>query len=237
MTIPVDFTEDPGNPSEEDEEWEDLNPGLGDPSDDFIYVPGPEESNSKDFRGIVADADLADFINRPKTAIAREYEKKTAAALNSVFRGLAGNPSTVVDAATILVFGDGFSAAAGELAQEDERARGAIDFLTTPSNPWIAFAMAGIPLVAQLMRNHETALEDLPPVKKVIGIKIPFTKRAISIPLRIKPRLPGKLRSQTVQPEAMLSVFEHPAVKKALKKRGIEVAAEVKIGKKRFRRA
>jgi hypothetical protein len=234
MTIPVEFTEDTGTLPNEDD-WEDLNPGLGD-------YPEPDTSDSagtsEKFRGIVADSDtLAEFIKRPKTAVAREYEKKTAAALNSVFRGTAGNPATVVDAATILVFGDGFSAAAGELAQEDERARRVLDFLTTPSNPWIAFAMVAIPMAAQLMRNHEAELEDLPPVKKVIGIKIPFSKKAISIPLRIKPRLPKRLRSQTSEPAAMLAVFEHPDVKRALKKRGITVAEEVQIGKKRFRRA
>jgi hypothetical protein len=234
MTVPAGMTEDPGYPDED--EWEDLNPGLGDEPEP--ENPSSNTGTSEKFRGMVADSEtLAEFIKRPKTATAREYEKKTAAALNSVFRGLAGNPSTVIDAAAILVFGDGFSAAAGELAQEDERARGFIDFLATPSNPWIAFAMVALPLGAQLMRNHETALEEMEPVKKVIGVKIPFTKRAISIPLRIKPRLPRQLRSQTSEPEAMLAVFEHPDVKRALKKRGIDVAKEVKIGKRRFRRA
>jgi hypothetical protein len=234
MTIPVDFTEDLGDPPSDDD-WEDLNPGL---SDDPLENLTTGDGSGDKFRGVVADSDtLAEFIKRPKTAVAREYEKKTAAALNSIFRGAAGNPGTVVDAATILVFGDGFSAAAGELAQEDEKARKVLDFICTPSNPWVAFAMVAIPMAAQLMRNHETELEDLPPVKKVIGIKIPFSKKAISIPLRIKPRLPRRLRSQTSEPAAMLAVFEHPDVKRALKKRGITVADEVQIGKKRFRRA
>jgi hypothetical protein len=230
MSIPADNMEDVNDwfDSPEDEDWEDLNPGESEPR---------TEPDGSKFRGIVADADIADFIKRPKTGVAREYEKKTAAALNSVFRGLAGNPGSVVDAATILVFGDGFSAAAGELAQEDANARKVLDFITTPSNPWVAFAMVAIPFASQIVRNHETALEDLPPVKRVIGVKIPFTKKAISIPLRIKPRLPKRLRGTTVQPEAMLGVFDHPDVQKALKKRGIDVAAEVQIGKKRFRRA
>lgn len=232
MNIPASDTEDVSgwfDPDSENE-WEDLNPGLED-------NPSPDPAGEK-FRGIVADSDtLAEFIKRPKTAVAREYEKKTAAALNSVFRGFAGSPGTVIDAATILVFGDGLSAAAGELAQEDPRAKSVIDFITTPSNPWVAFAMVAVPFAAQLMRNHETALEELPPVKKVIGVKIPFTKRAISIPLRIKPRLPKRLRGTTVQPEAMLGVFEHPDVKRALKKRGITVSEEFIVGKKRYSRA
>lgn len=231
MTIPADMIDADPNfmPVDDNEdEWEDLNPGLED------ELPRTPEDK---FRGIVADSDIADFINRPKTAIAREYEKKTAAALNSAFRFLAPNPSTVVDAATILVFGDGFSAAAGELAQADEKARRIVDLITTPSNPYVAFAMAAIPMVAQFARNHETALEEMEPVKKVIGVKIPFFKKTISIPLRIKPRLPARLRTQTVDPSAMLAVFEHPDVKKALKKRGVEVSRDVKIGKKMFRRA
>jgi len=206
---------------------EDIDPGEETGYDDYYpreETPRETPGESR-FRGIVADANLADFVKIPKTQVAREYEKRTAAALNSVFKGLAGNPSTVIDAATILAYGDGLSASAGELAQQDEKARGIIDFITSPSNPWVAFAMIAIPFGAQLLRNHETDIDNMKPVKRVVGVKIPFTKKAISIPLRFRLRLPRKLRAHTVQPVAMLDVFNHPDVKKALKRRGISVAA------------
>jgi len=186
----------------------------------------PEYSDGDEtrFRGIVADADLADFIKRPKTAVAREYEKKTASILNAAMRGTISSPSTVADAAAIIQYGEGVSAAAGEWAQEDEKARKMIDLIATPSSPVVMFVMAAIPLVAQIIRNHES--EVTKPVREVSRqFRIPFIKKNVSIGMRLKFALPKRFRNATVPPELLMEgVFSHPEVIKALKKRGIEVA-------------
>lgn len=189
----------------------------------------PPESHSANgagshehFRGIVADADIADFIKRPKTAKAREYEKKTAAILNAVMRQTIGHPETVRDAAAIIAAGDGICASAGEYADQDETICKFIDLIATPANPAIMFLMAMIPLASQILRNHET---ETPPVKATRTFRVPFLKKNVSLSMRLRPKLPKRLRAFTVEPNAMLNVFDHPDVAKALKKRGIDVAA------------
>lgn len=196
------------------------------PLDDLnVEEVGPEANGQRPengrFHGIVADADIADFIKRPKTAVAREYEKKAAAILNATMRQTIGNPATVRDAAAIIAAGDGICASAGEFAEQDEHVRKFIDLIATPANPALMFIMAIVPLAAQILRNHET---ETPPVKATRAFKVPFLKKNISVSMRLHPRLPKKMRSFTVEPNAMMNVFDHPEVKKALKKRGIDVA-------------
>jgi hypothetical protein len=196
------------------------------PLDQLDVEEVPPESNggtsSEHFRGIVADADLGEFIRRPKTQVAREYEKKTAAILNAVMRQTISNPSTVKDAAAIIAAGDGICSSAGEYAEQDEHVRKFIDLIATPANPALMFAMAIIPLVSQILRNHET---EAPSVKAVRTIKVPFLKKNVSLSMKLRPKLPAKMRSFTVEPNAMMNVFDHPEVKKALKKRGIDIAS------------
>lgn len=189
------------------------------------HDPGQAERERQQRIRIIESDTLASLIDRPKTQVAREYEKKTAAMLNAAMRGTAGNPQTVADAAAIIVYGPSFAAAAGELAEADERARKMIDMIATPSNPWIMLLMAGIPLASQLYRNHETDV--VKPVRKITkDIKIPLTKGKVihlRIPLRFA--LPKHFRNQTIPAEVLTeSVFSNPDVAKALRKRGIDVA-------------
>lgn len=196
------------------------------------------------------DAELGDFLNRPKTAVARHYEKKTAGALNAFLRQRAASPTLTgaADAATVIAYGDGFASAAGRLAEEAEWARKAIDVISEPSNPAFLFAMAAIPLVAQLVRNHEPQIEKAgatwkqrrkerkerrekgvsgPPVPMpTIEFGIPRTNKKIRVrvPFRLKLRL-SMLTAQAVPPEVLTSnVYSNPLVQKRLKKAGIDIA-------------
>ena len=218
MTIPADLADTQEYAS--DTEWEDLPGDIPQPE------PPPEQETAGEsrFRGIVADTSLADFVKKPKTATAREYEKKTAGALNSVFKGMAQSPGTVIDAATILTYGDALSAAAGDLASESDGAKKVIDFLTAPDNPAIAFVMVAIPCALQLLRNHEEGLAKLPEVKtKNFTLKV--WRKKIPLKLGFKFGLSKRLRGQTVEPRSLMAVFAHPDVEKALKRRGIKVAS------------
>lgn len=189
------------------------------------YDPEREARERAQRIRIIESDTLASLIERPKTQIAREYEKKTAAMLNALMRGTASSPNTVADAAAIIVYGPSLASAAGELAEADEAARKMIDMIATPSNPWIMLAMAGLPLAAQLFRNHES--EVVKPVRKITkDIKIPLFKNKtlhLRIPLRLA--MPKHFRNQTIPAKVLSqSVFENADVVKALRKRGIDVA-------------
>jgi hypothetical protein len=176
-------------------------------------------------RTIVIDSDITNFIKKPKTAKAREYEQKTAGILNIGMRLSAQNPATVADAAAFIVYGAGVSAAAGELADESDKAAMIIDAVASPNSPYVAFAMALFPLVAQLMRNHEKETEVA--ARRVIrrNVKLPFRKTPLSIRIPLRVRLPKRFRSQTADPKVIAqTVFTNEDVKKALKRRGIDVA-------------
>lgn len=188
------------------------------------YPPEDEIPDSDKIKFRFIDADLGHFMRKPKTAIAREYEGKAAAFLGLLTRGTISDPDTIADAAAYLAYGDKLAAATGELADEYEPARKVIDAIASPSSPLIAFGLAALPLVAQLMRNHEK--EIVKPVRSLrVNVKIPFRKKPlnVSVPLRLK--LTKKLRAQTVEPKTCAGlVFGNPDVVKALKKRGIDVA-------------
>lgn len=154
-----------------------------------------------------------------RTTRAKKYEDKISTLLNTVMRATAGSEKTVADAAAIITHGPVFASKAGDLADEDERVRRAIDFVTSGTdNAYAAFLLAGIPLAVQILRNHETEA----PVK--VGIKIPFTKRTFKIPFRLRLRNP-MLRSLTQHPKSLTeAVFSNPAIREALEKQQVEVA-------------
>lgn len=184
-------------------------------------VDTPDDERLK-FRFI--DSDMAQFMRRPKTAIAREYEGKAAAILGLLTRNSIGDPDTIADAATYLAYGDKLSAAAGEIADESEIARKIFDAIASPASPYLAFTLTAIPMIAQLIRNHEK--ETVKPVRVVgANIKVPFRKKPISIRIPLRPGLPKRFRAQTVDPKKCAElVFSNPDVAKALRRRGINVA-------------
>lgn len=218
-------------------------PTVDDLNESDIFQPDPpRESNGNEPSFKFIDADIGEFIKRPKTSIAREYEKKTEAALNSVMRFCAQNPRTVADAAAIIAYGDNFASAVGEVAEVNRQTRRMIDLILSPESPWLALAIAGIPMMTQILRNHETAVSSIPETfknrpnrdqRKAAKAEAKANRPKVSFKLfkrEIKLTLPFKFKfnfvmSQTVEPEALAkAVFSNEQVVKALKKRGIDVA-------------
>lgn len=199
----------------------------------------PQQENPIDYSQLFNAPDLSQFIRKPKTDISREYERKTQALLKA---GLvtAVNAQQFPDAAAFLYHGPGIAAAAGTLADADERARKAIDMITTPANPYAMFAMAVMPMFAQLMRNHESEIKQTretrraqrkarkagtaPAAEPAAKIKLPFG-RSISVRFKFKlnaSKLLASFRTQTQPPEKLAyMVFADEKVVNELRKQGI----------------
>lgn len=155
-----------------------------------------------------------------RTKRAREYEDKVDGLLGNIMEVCVASERTVADGAAILAYGPAFSSKAGDLADADAHVRRVIDIITAGSeNPYLAFGLAALPLVAQVLRNHET--EDM---GRMLDVKIPFTKRSFKLKLRFKLRNPF-LRSVTKDPAFLnKSVFENPEIAAALAANGVDVA-------------
>jgi len=146
------------------------------------------------------------------------------------------------DAAAILTHGPGFGAAAGQLADDNAYARATLDFLTAPSSPVILFFMTGIPLIAQIFRNHEGEIAQIPearrqrkaakkaqPMQAKKDREPRFTIRAFGRkwPVYWNPRIKfskvfAPFKTQTVEPTALAyTVFSDPKVQEYLKKHGV----------------
>lgn len=193
------------------------------PSPEFIEDSGPE--SDPDFineEEQAYDAPVMDFVtgkSRSRKAVA--YEKKTASLFNGLFRVAIANPATVPDAAAITMHAKPISAAMGDLADADPRIERAIDFITSGTeNPYANMVAATIPLVLQLVRNHEPVLEP-----KMRGVKIPFGKRkGERLTLKFGVRLNGIPRNLTNDPNTLSDyVFNDPRVIDALRKQGLNV--------------
>lgn len=150
---------------------------------------------------------------------AREYEEKTKGILNLVMRALAGNETTVPDAAVFIEHGPAFASKAGDLAAHDRRVSKAIDFIATGTdNPYGALVVAALPILAQVIRNHESDSA------KPFTIRIPFTKKTFTPKIKIKLNTP-LIRAMTVHPMSLVKkVFGDPDLKKALIENGVDVA-------------
>ncbi len=151
------------------------------------------------------------------------------------------------DAATFLKHGPGFAKAAGNLAAEDARAAQVVDMLTAPDSPYLMFAMVAIPMVAQLVRNHQPELIDasltfkerraerkqakaagLKPKTAKPPITVHVFKREFKIPIRLRLRMPNlkgafkAFLAPTQHPNQIAQeVFTDPGVIKALHKMGV----------------
>jgi len=132
------------------------------------------------------------------------------------------NPVTIPDAAAIIQYGPAISSKLGDLADQDERVRRALDLITSGSdNPYVALTLATLPLVAQVMRNHETK-GDTRAVKR-LEMRVPFTKRMIGFNFRFKLRNPF-LRSMTHEPANLVqATFGDATIRAALAAQGIEI--------------
>jgi hypothetical protein len=205
-----------------------------------------EYTGYPDFELILGAPDFTSLVKRRKTNRSREYERKAASALKTVALGSiqAGN---FPDAAAVLWHGPGAATAIGDLADADDRARAAIDMLTSPNSPWLVFAMTVTPLIAQILRNHEKEVREVPAklnlsrkaraerkAAKTAAETAPptFTLRLLGrkIPVRLKfrPRFASAfftgIRSQSHHPDQLTAqVFTDPELLAALDKMGIQL--------------
>lgn len=127
---------------------------------------------------------------RPRGAVG--YEAKVNNILMTGVAFTAGNPATVTDAAALLIHGKKMSYAYGDLAATDTRVAGVVDFLNGGTmSPLGAAIAATLPLVLQLVRNHE------PELSTVSRISLPFTRGRIGfkLPSRIKFKLGNKTKN------------------------------------------
>ena len=171
--------------------------------------------------------DLPTNLHRPsivadkpsRSERARAYEEKVAGILNLAMRVCAVNEGTVSDAAAFIEHGPALASKLGDLAAHDQRVRHGIDIITSGTdNPYAAVIVAALPLVSQLVRNHE--MDSAKPFE----IKIPFTKRTFKPKIKIRLNAPV-LRALTTAPGKLIErVFGDPDNRAALITQGIDVA-------------
>lgn len=169
------------------------------------------QTSSRRIPNIVDEPDIS------KRAAA--YEEKVSGALNMVMQMTIGNEKTVADAAAIIEHGPGLAKQLGVLADHDPKVRASIDFITSgTSNPYAAVVVAAIPLIAQILRNHE---QETP---TDLEIKLPIIKRIFRVKWRI--RLKSKaLRSLTkTKDEQLESQLGRDDIRMALAAQEIDVA-------------
>lgn len=235
------FTEEDAGGDDERAGFSPNGAGTG-PADDDT----PHASAGPDYNIILGAPDFATLIKRPKTQKSREYERRAGSALKLVFVG-ALQSGQMADAATILYHGPGAATAIGDMCDASDTAAKIVDALTSPNSPWAMFALTTIPLVAQLFRNHEQTLQQVPN-------KVAFSRKARqmrreakaarpqqpprftlhflgkTIPVRFRLRFNlgrvfAGVRTQTKDPnELALAAFGDQRVLDALAKQGIHIA-------------
>jgi hypothetical protein len=206
---------------------------------DTASANGHGKPPEDDWRTLFDAPDFTALVKPAQTVKAKEYATKVKSVLKS---GLVGaiNVGDFPDAAAILQYGAPFADAAGQLADSNEIAGKAIDIITSPGNPLMLFLMTAIPFGAQLFRNHEEQIKQIPMTRRQARLRRKamatakkaepprFTIRAFgrAWPIHFRtPRL-GKVlagfKAQTRDPDQMTyQVFTDPAVLRALKKQGI----------------
>lgn len=204
------------------------------------------EEEVYDYSTLFNAPNYSEFIKTPPNSRARLYEKRVQSMVKAGMV-MSINNQQWPDAATFLKHGPGFAKAAGNLAAEDQKAAQVIDMLTAPDSPYIMFAMVAIPMVAQLVRNHQPEIREAGQTfrqrraerkqMKLSGaqpktVKPPITvhvfRREFKIPIRLRLRMPNlkgafkAFLAPTQHPSQIAQeVFTDPGVIKALHKMGI----------------
>lgn len=199
-------------------EWEDVSPPpVDDDPPSLEWLDAPE---------------LAGLVKGAQTAKARLYRQKIESGLKVVARARfqANTPSGDADCAAVFAFGPSFATNLGNLADADEKAARAIDLITSPDSPYLMFAVSAIPLISQLMRNHEGDAQAIragwrnrkaksKAEKPKLTLKLGRFNLRIPMPVRIN--LTGYLRTQALDPQALSNaVFSNPDIQKAINKQG-----------------
>ena len=217
-----------------------VGPDAGEdiPADD--YPNGHEDM--PDWESLWNAPDYASLITTRQSRVAREYTIKC----NSIVKALALasiNAGDFPDAAALLHHGPPWTHATGQLADESDTVKRTIDLITSPSSPVVMFAITSIALVAQIMRNHETQIKQVPETRKqarlqrkaMVGARKAepprFTIKVLGRqwPIRFRSRIKlskffAGFRAQTVEPQDLtVRVFSDPKLLAALEKQGIKL--------------
>lgn len=171
----------------------------------------------------------------PLSERAQEYEEKLQGALNLWLKTAVQRPGTVPDAAAVAIHGPDFAKAWGVLADQDKRVRRAVEFVTQTENPYFAAVAATLPLVAQILRNHESETTYERPVE----VKVPLIKRAFKLRLRWRMKLRNPfLRAMTVEPgDIAFAVFSSQEMVDKLTAQGVTIAWQGLMGHDRTPKA
>lgn len=185
----------------------------------------------------------ADFMKVSESAEAREYRRRVESLLKAGTLG-AIRYGDFRDAAALLHYGPDFAVGCGKLAAADKRAAQALDMLSAPDNPYSVFLITALPLIAQVFRNNQQAIESIPGERRAwrarraaarqtaagrpaLEIGIPFTKRKLRLNLRVRFRpgaLFGGVMKNTQDPQVLTDkVFSDPELLKVLAKQGYRV--------------
>jgi hypothetical protein len=202
--------------------------------------------------GALFDApDFSTLIRGRRPTGAREYENKVKSGMKSATMA-AMRAGDLPDAAAILKFGPGFAAATGDVCAVNDKAKKMVDMITAPENPYVSLALATLPFVAQLIRNHEAAFDQIPETRKqakelrkqrkaamngtedtrrTVSVGIPFMKREIKIRVGVKIRpfagLRKGIRTGSHPPETLImQVFSDEKLIAALEKQGIRIVQQ-----------
>lgn len=193
-----------------------------------------------DWDDIFSAPDYSALVRPAASVKAKHYQKRVNSLLKAGVIGCI-NAGDFPDAAAILFHGPQFAAASGQFAASNKRAEQAIDLLTSPASPLAMFALTIIPLMSQLVRNHEDEVLSAPQSirqrrmraraeKQSDETKPPrFTIRLgkLRVPIRIRMRfkiasLFSGFKSQTRDPIGLTEhVFSDPDLIAALEKQGI----------------
>lgn len=188
--------------------WENESGNIDDDDEHLAFARGNHLAATNETFATV-DPDIIKAQRRKNGA--KAYEDKVTDILRMAVTVTAGNPATVVDAAAILLHGDTVSYAFGDLAVTDANTARVINFLHGGTgNPATAAVMATLPLVLQILRNHEPELEH------VTRINLPFTRGRVgfNVPSRVKLRISNNkiAASMTNPPEKVYAAAFTPAV-------------------------
>jgi hypothetical protein len=220
-----------------DQEWD---------VDDISPDSDGERVEHKNVTSLLDAPDYSSFVRIPKTGKARDYEKKVASMAKAGMTYSIGT-GNLPDAATFIHYGPAFAAAAGDYAAKDERAAKMIDMVCSPASPALTFILAGLPLLAQLARNHGQEISAIPEVRRTrklrkaqrkaeaktddspsLQFRIPVIGKTVSLRMKMRMKLLSNLlggfQKTTTDPEALtVKVFSDEKLQAALRKQGIDI--------------
>lgn len=206
----------------------------------------PDDDMPRDYDTIFDAPDYATFVKKEQTQRSKEYERKIASMLKMIALH-SFSTGNVADGATVLHYGPKFAKSAGDLTDVSDGAARAIDLMTAPDNPWVAFALLAIPFGLQFIRNHESEAEQVrktwkqaraerkrakregltPPKRQGVPLTIrgPFGKKlTFRLPVPRPSVIAGVFRHQTHDPGDLAAyVLSDEKLVRALQKQGIRV--------------